>query len=156
MSTYSPRLVQAFPAVSASGRTFKVYGIFADPDAQPAFPQPGWLRQHVASLRQEPIEQDDHAVGFLMLHFAKDGDYLLMSQWYGVNMLKHWVYRAQDDANGGPAFVALTQRDVIACVWELEVMKFERDAWVRTVMHRGALDEVSTDAYLSATFSGWV
>jgi hypothetical protein len=85
-----------------------------------------------------------------------DGTYLLVSQWYDANMLKHWVRGAKDDADGSTTLAPLAQSDLVACVWELEVIRFERDAWVNTVLAHGELDETSRDAYLATTFSGWV
>lgn len=154
--TYSPRLVKAFPALNVCGRALKTYGIFAEPERRSTLPPAEWLAGHVAAVLREPPQPGDHPAGFLILHFARDGDYLLVSQWYDANMLKHWVRGSETDAAGGVTFAPLAQRDLIACVWELEVIKFERDAWVRTVLARGQLDQAGLDAYVGATFSGWV
>ncbi|HEY2062008.1 hypothetical protein [Amycolatopsis sp. NBC_01480] len=150
--TYSPRLVKALPPLDVRGRALKAYGIFADPVDADTPPSPEWLRQQVASVLLEPPEPEDHPAGFVILHRGGDGDYLLVSQWFDANMLKHWVRGSA----GGAAFEPLAERAVIACVWELEVLKFERDAWVKTVLARGKLDQDSLDAYLGMTFSGWV
>jgi hypothetical protein len=154
--TYSPRLVKAGPAVDVCGRTLKTYGIFADPELRSTLPPAEWLRRHAGSVLREPPQSGDHPAGFLILHLARDGDYLLVSQWYDANSLKHWVRGSETDAEGSVTFAPLAQRDLIACVWELEVIKFERDAWVRTVLARGQLDRAALDAYVAATFSGWV
>jgi hypothetical protein len=105
---------------------------------------------------REPPQPGDHGLGFLILHYGMDGDYLLVSDWYDANMLKHRVRGAETGADGSVTFMPLAQRDLIACVWELEVIKFERDAWVRTVLARGQLDQAGLDAYVGSTFSGWV
>ncbi|MFF2808841.1 hypothetical protein ACFVT2_17000 [Streptomyces sp. NPDC058000] len=154
--TYSPRLVKALPPVEVSGRTLKAYGMFAEPERSATLPTPEWLQQQAASVLSEPPQQGDHPVGFLILHYGTEGDYLLVSQWYDANMLKHWVRGSAVDAEGNSTLTPLVQRDLIACVWELEVIKFERDAWVNTVLAQGRLDQTSLDAYLGTTFSGWV
>ncbi|MEU7635300.1 MULTISPECIES: hypothetical protein [unclassified Streptomyces] len=154
--TYSPRLVKALPPLDVCGRTLKVYGMFAEPDSSATLPEPEWLRQQAASVLSEPLQQGDHPVGFLILHYGTEGTYLLVSQWYDANMLKHWVRGSAVDAEGNSTVTPLVQRDLIACVWELEVIKFERDAWVNTVLAQGRLDRTSLDAYLDTTFSGWV
>jgi hypothetical protein len=154
--TYSPRLVTALAPVEVCGRLLKVYAMFRDPARRSAAPEPEWLRQHVASVLSEPLQPRDHPLGFVILHYGSEGDYLLVSQWYGADMLKHWVRAAMVDAEGGMTFTPLAQRDLVACVWELEVIKFERDAWVNTVLARGRLDQAALDAYLATTFSGWV
>jgi hypothetical protein len=152
--TYAPRLVKAFPPVDVGGRALKAYGVFAEPADADSPVSPEWLREQAGSVLPEAPEPGDHPAGFVILHRAKDGDYLLVSQWYDANMLKHWVRGAP--AGGSAAFEPLAEQAVIACVWELEIVKFERDAWVRTVLAHGRLDQSSLDAYLGTTFSGWV
>jgi hypothetical protein len=154
--TYSPRLVKALPPLDVCGRVLKAYGMFAEPERRSAVPEPKWLEQHAASVLSESPQEGDHPVGFLILHYGMEGDYLLVSQWYDSDMLKHWVRGSVVDAGGDTTFAPLAQRDLIACVWELEIIKFERDAWVNTVLAQGRLDQASLDAYLGTTFSGWV
>ena len=130
--------------------------MFRDPAGRSDLPDPDWLAEHAASVFPAPPQPGDHPVGFLILHYGSEGDYLLVSQWYDADMLKHWVRGAVVDADGHTTFTPLAQRDLVACVWELEVIKFERDAWVNTVLARGELDQDALDAYLATTFSGWV
>lgn len=152
--TYIPRLVKPFPAIEAGGRMLKVYGIFCEPEFESRFPSLESLR---ARVNAQPAErrEDDHGLGFVVLHFGKDGNYLLLGEWYGGNMLRQRVYGCEVDAEGDAPFTPLDPGDLVACVWELEVMKFERDAWVRTVMARGVVDELGVEAYLGMKFSGW-
>ncbi|MEU7560396.1 hypothetical protein [Streptomyces eurythermus] len=155
--TYKPRRVEALPPVEVSGRVLKAYAMFADgPGTCPDLPEPEWLRRHTASVLTEAPQEGDHPVGFLILHHGLEGSYLLVSQWYDADMLKHWVRGAVTGADGDTTFAPLAQRDLIACVWELEVIRFERDAWVTTVMTKGRLDNDAVDAYLGTTFSGWI
>jgi hypothetical protein len=154
--TYSPRLVKAFPPLEAAGRVLKAYGLFAEPERRSALPALPWLRQQAVAMLAEPLRDGDHPAGFLILHYGLDGSYLLVSQWYDANNLKHWVRGAAASAAADTDFTPLAQRDLVACVWELEIIKFERDAWVNTVLARGRLDQATLDAYLATTFSGWV
>ncbi|GAB7075589.1 hypothetical protein ACGILS_05660 [Streptomyces albidoflavus] len=154
--TYVPRLVTALPPVEAGGRTLKAYAMFADPERNRELPEPGWLRRHAASVLDEPLQEEDHPAGFLILHRGAQADYLLVSQWYDADMLRHRVRGAVTGADGETVFAPLAQRDLVACVWELEIIKFERDAWVNTVLAQGTLDQATLDAYLGTTFSGWV
>ncbi|SDP95631.1 hypothetical protein SAMN04487905_1182 [Actinopolyspora xinjiangensis] len=155
--TYSPRLVRTLSPVEVRGRVWKTYTMFANPHDSAVLPDMEWLRESVASVLSElPPHGRDHEVGFLILHYGMEDAYLLLSQWYDADMLKHWVRGSVIDADGNTTFVPLAQQDLIACVWELEVIKFERDAWVNTVLTHGQLDKTSLDAYLDTTFSGWV
>jgi hypothetical protein len=154
--TYSPRLVKALAPVEACGRTLKVYAMFRDPARHSTVAEPDWLQHHATSVLREPLQPEDHPVGFMILHYGNEGDYLLVSQWYNADMLKHWVRGAVVDAEGDTTFTPLAQRELVACIWELEIIKFERDAWVNTVLAQGQLDQAALDAYLATTFSGWV
>ena len=154
--TYSPRLVKALPPLDVRGRVLKLYGMFAEPERRSTLPPPAWLEQQAAAVLSPDLDAADHPLGFLILHYGRDGAYLLVSQWYDANMLKHWVLGAERDADGSAPFAPLAQRDLVSCVWELEVIGFERDAWVNTVLARGELDHAARAAYLATTFSGWV
>lgn len=154
--TYTPRLVKALPPVHVNGRVLKAYAMFADPERAGELPKPEFLERHAATVLSEAPARGDHPAGFLILHRGAEGTYLLVSQWYDADMLKHWVRGAVVDAEGNTAFTPLAERDLIACVWELEVVRFERDAWVNTVLARGGDDRAAIDAYLETTFSGWV
>ena len=154
--TYSPRLVTALPPLDVNGRILKTYGMFVAPERAAEPPAPEWLRRQAAAILREPPQEADHPVGFLIMHYGLDGDYLLVSQWYDANMLKHWVRGSVAGSGGATTFAPLAQPDLVACVWELEVIRFERDAWVNTVLARGRLDRATLDAYLATTFSGWV
>ncbi|MEY9839834.1 hypothetical protein [Streptacidiphilus sp. EB103A] len=156
LARYAPRLVKALPLVDVQGRTLKAYAMFAQPEGPHTPPEPEWLRQQAASVLTGPPQEGDHPAGLLILHHGADGTYLLVSQWYGGDMLKHWVRGSVVDADGSTTFARLDQRDLVACVWELEIVRFERDAWVNTVLVPGRLDQDSLDAYLATTFSGWV
>ncbi|NIF18156.1 hypothetical protein F3J43_14220 [Pantoea sp. Cy-639] len=75
-------------------------------------------------------------------------------------MLQHRVYKCVVDNRKLTNVASLAETGIIACVWELEIMKFERDAWVRTMLNaspkavRPGTDDVQ--AYLQSTFTGWV
>ena len=131
--------------------------MFADPERRSCLPDPHWLQRHAVSiLEDQPLQRGDHPVGFLILHYGKQANYLLVSQWYDADMLKHQVRGAAIGAGVDATFEPLAQRNLIACVWELEVIRFERDAWVNTTLARGRLDQAALDAYLGTSFSGWV
>ncbi len=153
---YTPRLVRTLPPVRAHGRVLKAYAMFARPAERDRVPSPDWLAEQAAAVLEGPAGPGDHEAGFLMLHAGMERDYLLVSQWYDADMLKHWVRGVEVDAEGRTTLVPLEQRQLVACVWELEVVAFERDAWVTTVMLRGRLDRETLDDYLATTFEGWV
>lgn len=76
----------------------------------------------------------NYKTGFMIVHFAKDGYYILLSWWVNDNMLEHYVYYSPLEKL---EFVPFRHNNVIACVWELTVICFEKNAWVERVMKDG-------------------
>jgi hypothetical protein len=98
--------------------------------------------------QETPSFEARYGVGFGIAHEAADGLYALISWWVGENMLQHHVYYAE---TGKPEdFKSIAETGVIACVWEMQVMAFERNAWVRDVLANP--NESSLERYLCDIF----
>ena len=90
-------------------------------------------------------------VGFLIHHQGLDGDgrrlsYLVVCWWDNGNELMTEVFMC--GANTGGAWISGRGRGSF-CVWDLQVMAHERDAYVRTVL---CADGPDLDAYLADAF----
>lgn len=154
--TYQARRVRALPPLNVAGRMLKLYAVFSEQHAHTALPSEAALHRLLEVVLPPLVDERDHPAGFAILHFANDGIYLLVSRWYDANMLKHQVYQCRIEGGHIQLSADLAETQIIACVWELEILKFERDAWVRTVLAQGRLDPQTLDNYLTAQFSGWV
>ncbi|OWW21020.1 hypothetical protein AYR66_17610 [Noviherbaspirillum denitrificans] len=91
-----------------------------------------------------------YGAAFLILHEANDGSFFLLNWWTGENMLGSRVFY---QAPGAESFSDFAGSRIACCVWELEVMKHERDRWVREVLAGGKGDIA---AYLQGGFDGEV
>jgi hypothetical protein len=90
---------------------------------------------------------------FVIAHRGRGADYVVLGWWSAENELPvHVVLREQvpgaawRDARSGESF----------CVWDLQVVAFERDAWVATVLAADASREplpARVDAYLARRLS---
>jgi hypothetical protein len=80
------------------------------------------------------------AYGFTIAHDAAFSALGLVYWWADENEIHHRVYAAPLD---DPAALEPVDGTGMACVWELEVIDFERRAWLEEVLKRG-----NTDAYL--------
>ncbi|ASR56056.1 hypothetical protein ACT17Q_16115 [Cellulomonas sp. CW35] len=154
--TYAPRHVRALPPVQAQGRTLKAYAMVAREQDRDRTPSAQWLREQASAAFGDPPGEGDHPWGFLIWHAGLQRDYLLVSQWFDADMLKHRVRGVHVDDEGRTTLAPLDEQDLVACVWELEVVAFERDAWVTNVLAAGRLDDETAAAYVGTTFSGWV
>jgi hypothetical protein len=139
---YTPRPIRFLRVAEIGGWHLKVYGISArqerpERDAVEAalrlaaeqLPRPA---TSVGGDAEPSVSHERYGVGVLIVHEGREGLFVLMSWWAGENMLQHRVFLAPE---GPPfAFEDPAPTRVIACVWELAVLAFERDAWVETVL----------------------
>ena len=95
-------------------------------------------------LIQNQLEMplNDSGYGFVTIHFG-DSIWLLVDLWQD-DILCHFLFRS--DYDNPTHFQDGPDDGTAACVWELEVIKHERDAWVRHVMSR---EEADFENYLA-------
>jgi hypothetical protein len=117
----------------------KVYGIaYRRP-----LPRPELINaaKHVARSHLLSVEgQQQHGVGFLGVHDGRGANFVFIDYWADENELHHHVYVSP--ANKPEALEYVTPSGLIACVWDLRVMWFERQAWVETVLANPAGPDV--------------
>lgn len=87
---------------------------------------PGWLKN--AGLTDLPV----YKAGTLILHEGKEGCFAIICWWAGENMLQLFTYLARNEKPG--IFELISDKGIVCCVWEMEVLWFERNAWVEEVM----------------------
>jgi hypothetical protein len=113
---YEPRHISF---LGREGR-FKHYGIGThEPDARPALVE--------ATAARVPAGE----VGFTIAHDARSAGLGLVYWWANENELHRAAYVSPLDDPG--ALEPLTHAG-IACVWELEIIDFERRAWLHDVL----------------------
>ena len=77
-------------------------------------------------------ESTNHGVGFQIIHFAETAVVSPLYYWQWGSVLAH---SAQIRATWEhPTVFANGVKEVIGCVWELEVIFFEVEAWKNTVL----------------------
>lgn len=70
-------------------------------------------------------------LGFIILHEAKDGYYLLFGDWINEHILRQFTwYKKSPEAD----FELISDKGWIHCTWELAVVAFEREAYVAAVL----------------------
>lgn len=148
--TYEARRVISAPVSVIDRWRIKPYLIaFPDPLAEQsvgAYPLE-WLL--LGALGPKP-DGGFHGPGFAVLHEGRDGAYLLVARWYAGHNLASDTYRVVRSGEG----FALERMSLFACIWEMSVYAFERDAWVRTVMSGRGLDGVGD--YLACRLEGYL
>lgn len=130
-SSYADRVISFVGYAQMKNRIMKIYGISEMQERiEPMIVNDALrvcvelLGQYTSNAGMEP--------GFLIIHEAADGYYLLVDWWTGGNMLHHEVFykSAITDLN----WRSLDDPNIAACVWELEIIYAERNAWIKHVL----------------------
>lgn len=155
---YAPRLVLFLGTYTVKDHTLKVYLLVASKYEIPPVPDAYKISQLLAPGLPDPKLETDHKVGFGILHWAGDGLYTLTNTWYDANMLRMKAFSVDNFSGDNPTMESLDYLNVITCVWELEIFKYERDLWVHSVLAQKPeklTKEVLHD-YLKFGFEGYV
>jgi hypothetical protein len=142
---YRPRPVRCLEVWEHGGWRLKVYGIaYGRPAPRPALV--GAAKEIAARVLPRPaVTEGRYGAGFLGVHDGRGAAFVFVCWWSDENELHHVVHagpaddprRLAEQPSGGTK----------ACVWDLAVIGFERQAWVETVLKNPAGPDL--DAYLA-------
>ena len=71
--------------------------------------------------------------GFIVIHVGTEAVWLLLDLWAN-DILRHFLFFAPTESPA--SFEPGPSNGTMACAWELEVFKHERDSWVRHVLSK--------------------
>jgi hypothetical protein len=132
LEPYKARSVRFLELWRHLGWRIKLYGIAYEKRA----PEPNLISaaKRVAALRlpQPAAGQGRYGVGFVGVHEGRGANFVFVDWWADENELHHHVYISRSgDAEG---LEHATHSGLIACVWDLRVIGFERDCWVDMIL----------------------
>lgn len=143
MTAYEPRSIRFLELWQPLDWRLKLYGI--------AYrrPQPGAELIAEAKCVLEPLLHDacepNYRVGFVGVHEGKTANFVFLDYWADENELHHHVFVSPigtpDDLR------CVTGTGLSACVWDLRLQAFEREAWVSHVLQCSAVPDF--DGYLA-------
>jgi hypothetical protein len=132
---HQPRSIRFIGREEFDGWRLKVYGIGTHaPDARPEF-----VAATVDAARG--ALPDGGGAGFVIAHDARTAGLALVYWWDNENEIHGRFFASPLD---DPAALVPNDGTGLACVWELEVIDFERRAWLEDVLKNG-----DVDAYLA-------
>ncbi len=145
MAPYTSRPIRFIELFKQEDWTIKLYSIS---DRQ-EFVSPAYIvqaKQNLNSWLQKskitPLEI--YKIATLIFHECKDGCFAVINWWIDDNMLQHYVYLAK---SASEKFEEFSSRNGIStCAWELSILWFERNAWVKYVLTTG---KPNFEAYLN-------
>ena len=143
MIPFRPRPVRFHGIRSHAGWKLKEYSItYGAEIGLPDF-EPG-MEMALASLPEPAVTPERPGAGFVIAHRGRSALYVVLAWWDRENELPVRVFIGDLDdgegwrpARGGESF----------CVWDLQVIGFERDAYVATVL--AGSEGGGVDAYLA-------
>jgi hypothetical protein len=148
MQPYSPRPIRFWGTRRAGGWTLKLYSVAYEagrPIDWEGF-EPA-LRLAEAALPPPDVSRGRPGLGFLIAHQGATGDYTVLAWWDNENELplRVWVRRDREDP-WRPA-----QDGESICVWDLEIIWAERQAWIECLLSGDVPDR---DEYLARAADG--
>jgi hypothetical protein len=146
MRPFEPRPIWFLRERAERGWRIKTYAVRFGPEPfDEAWFEPG-IAAAFATLPQPAVTEARAGVGFCILHRGRGADYVVLAFWDRENELPLRVQvRLPGETSWRPA------RDTESvCVWDLQIIAFERDAYVATILATPPRD---ASAYLAATFS---
>lgn len=136
--------MRALPAFEVEGWKFKPYRVFGRAcDAPATFDEAG-LDPIVSELPEPAVAPGRPGLGFLIEHLATPLDYIVLCWWQNNNELITRILVREAGAPWRP-----TDGSESFCVWDLDIMWFERNAFIRTML---SMPEHDPGAYLAARF----
>jgi hypothetical protein len=130
--SYKVRPIRFLELWGEAGWKLKVYGIAY----KRAYPRPELVEAAKAVARVHLLQpsalQQSYRVGFLGVHDGRGANFVFLDYWANENELHHHVYVSPSDKPASLEYV--TPTGLTACVWDLRVLCFERQAWIDTVL----------------------
>jgi prepilin-type processing-associated H-X9-DG protein len=129
---YKPRPIRFIELWRESGWRLKVYGISYNRE----LPRGELIEaaKHVARERlpQPAMTTNRYGAGFLGIHDGRGANFVFVDWWADENELHHHIYISPPERPQQLQYASTA--DAQACVWDLCVMSFERQAWLETVL----------------------
>ena len=149
LQPYKPRPVLSLPRAESSGWHLKRYAILADgklfDDAVvTAAKEEAFRRLPEAGSLDD--ESGNHGVAFQVVHFAEVAVVSPVVYWQWGSVLAHIdQMRASWDA---PTHFGDGVKEVVGCIWEMNIVQFELDAWATQLLNGRKSTEDGLRVYL--------
>ena len=128
---YKPRHVRFIRREDVEGWRLKLYGIALNgKDPDPEFVEA--TRDLAASILPQPPSADSrYGVGLATAHDATSVYIALIYWWQSENELHQRIYVSPQTS---PIAFEPVEQQPAGCVWELEIVDFERRVWIEDVL----------------------
>lgn len=148
---YKPRKIEFYQTVKVNDWQIKVYTF----TFRENFQAKEVLENAIAKLPEwlettKTLDFETYQIGFLMVHEGRDGVWVILSWWTGENMLRSVTYCTSEAMP--KEFVLTPKTGGMVCVWELELINFERKMWIEHILKKSEKPDFA--GYLNEKLSG--
>jgi hypothetical protein len=148
---YRRRNIRPLQLWTAGDWRLKLYGISLGPEG-PAAELVDAARDLALKVLPRPaVTPTRYGVGFMGVHQGRGASMVFVDWWERQNELHHHAWRSEGAAS--TQFEYVSPLGLAACVWDLAVMAFEREAWVAGVLLPSRPD---IQQYLGSALAGEV
>ena len=128
---YRPRPIHFLDLWEPDGWTLKAYGI-SHAHQTPGVALVTAARERVNECLPPSAEQGNYGLGFVGIHEGRDFNFVFFCWWADENELhmRRFLSPVDEPANLREA----TNDDAFACTFDLQLIWFERNAWVEKVL----------------------
>ncbi|MBK6266072.1 hypothetical protein JKA74_13595 [Marivirga sp. S37H4] len=95
------------------------------------------------------FDAENDRIAFLILHSGTEGIFSLINWWVGKNMLNTHIFMTSP--NRPTEFTKISGDGLAPCIWELELINFERISWTNNILKN---NPPNFQLYLSEHFNG--
>ena len=149
--SYQKRKIQFVRLLIINDWRFKLYGI----TYQNEYPNQDLIKVAEQTVRERikqiPSSQRNYHVGFVGIHDGKTANFIFIDWWADENELHHHIYISSKQKPTDLEYK--TPTGLTACVWDLQLINFERNAWTRLVLQP---ENPRFDKYLNQRYSGTI
>lgn len=148
---YKPRKIDFHNTIRVNNWQIKVYKF----TFRETFQADEILEKAIAKLPEwletaKTLNFEIYHIGFLMIHEGRDGIWCILSWWLGENMLRSLTFSTSTASPND--FTLNPQKGGMVCVWELEVINFERKMWIEHILKKAENPDFA--GYLNEKMSG--
>lgn len=143
MQPFEPRRISFHGLRRPQGWQLKLYGVVYGPEPLDWQSFAPGLAMAETALPSPAVAEGRPGLGFLIAHQGRTGNYVVLGWWDRENELPIRIFVSPD---GRAESWRSNRENESFCVWDLEIMWAEREAYVTTVLSPTASDR---DAYLA-------
>ncbi|MEY8752400.1 hypothetical protein [Alkalicoccobacillus gibsonii] len=137
---YKKRHIEWMENIAIDSWSVKLYRITKQESSRSMKRNDGFTQLLKQNVNQADQEGHSYNVAFVIVHEASEAIFTLINWWVEGNMLITKMYISSFESPEDYEEITNSNR-AGACIWELAVISYERNAWVTDVLqHKGAID----------------